>query len=158
GPTPVSRDNASVPPTFEMTDRLYDASLKDQKATAAPAAQAAPASVTYTVVAGDNLAKIAKKFYNSSKNSDIARIVKANPTQLKGGGTPLMVSKKLVIPGVAPAAMTPAVDVSRLDGVVVYRPGDGKGAVPPNDGNRKVERPSSSATPAPAPMVNDPVR
>jgi LysM repeat protein len=73
-------------------------------ATVAPAA--APTSTTYTIVAGDTLAKIAKKFYNSSKSADVQRIVAANPKMLKDASTMLVVDKKLVIPN-APAPATP---------------------------------------------------
>jgi LysM repeat protein len=82
-------------------------------------ATAAPASTTYTIVAGDTLAKIAKKFYNSSKSADVQRIVAANPKMLKDASTMLVVDKKLVIPNV-PAPAKPAAAV--VPGAAVAKP------------------------------------
>ena len=97
---------------------------------------AKPAVMTHTIVAGDNLAKIAKQYYGSAKNSDIQKIVAANPGTLKDANTILVVTKKLVIPGVAAAARPPVATVATpgqvralakpagnsVDGVMVYLP------------------------------------
>ncbi len=99
---------------------------------------AAPAPASYTVAPGDSLGKIAKKFYNSSKSSDIQRIVAANPTTLKDASTMLVVGKKLVIPGIAVAA--PA-DVRSVQPATVYLPGDLGKSAPAADPNRKVQPP-----------------
>ena len=52
-------------------------------------------SDVYEVVSGDNLGKIARKFYGDARRFDI--IVNANP-QLKGNPDRLRVGMKLVIP------------------------------------------------------------
>jgi nucleoid-associated protein YgaU len=113
GPAPADTAFAAAnPPTISGEPaREAPVSLTTPvKAPAGPAAAAKAASAsntpavsgtTYVIAAGDNLAKIAKKFYNSSKESDVKRIVAANPGVLKDANTPLMVGKKLTIPTVA---------------------------------------------------------
>ena len=109
----------------------------------APVAEAEADTASYKVKPGDTLAKIAKKFYGSSKNSDIARIVKANPAILKDATTPLVVSKKLTIPGVK-AVPAP---VTKMDPGLVAPP---SGPLTPTlvnvDPSRKVEKPVGSLT------------
>ena len=147
GPTHAARDAGGGPPTFELVDpsTLYEAKLRESSR---PDVPADPTVVTYTIMPGDNLAKIAKKFYNSSKNSDVARIVKANPAVLKDASTTLMVGRTLTIPGIAPvAAPMPSVNIVRSDTVVVYRPGDLPVAGP--DQPRKIEPPSMGASTPP---------
>ncbi len=92
------------------------------------AAQPAPAKAVgqeYVIAAGDNLAKIAKKFYKSSKNSDIARIVAANPGMLKDEKSTLIAGKKLLIPTVvtAVAEATPVAAVPVPGDTVIRKPG-----------------------------------
>ena len=99
-------------------------------AEAAPAAPAKPAGQEYVIAAGDNLAKIAKKFYKSSKNSDIERIVAANPAMLKNDKSVLMAGKKLLIPTVvtAVAGATPSMPAAAVPvpgDVVIRKPGSG---------------------------------
>ena len=59
------------------------------------------------------MAKIAKKFYNSTKNADVQRIVAANPKVLKDASAMLVVDKKLVIPNVPHLRQPPAGGSSR---------------------------------------------
>jgi LysM repeat protein len=77
---------------------------------AAPVEPAAPArGASYNIVAGDSLAKIAKRFYNSSKMSDLKRIVAANPTMLKDVDSVIVAGKTLTIPDAPqPVAAAPA--------------------------------------------------
>jgi nucleoid-associated protein YgaU len=75
--------------------------------TVAPAAPAKVEGQEYVIAAGDNLAKIAKKFYKSAKNSDVERIVAANPAMLKNDKSMLIAGKKLIIPN-APQAIAAA--------------------------------------------------
>jgi nucleoid-associated protein YgaU len=105
-----------------------------------------PAVVMHTVAAGDTLAKIAKQYYGVVKNSDIQKIVAANPTMLKDATTMLVVNKKLVIPGMAPATPvgTPSVVVGPVPG---RAPADGSGD------SVKVYLPSSSMTEAVPPTL-----
>jgi len=121
GPTLMDGRAESGPPLITLRDTLPvrvptgAVSVPTMSALTPPAAT--PNMTTYTIAAGDTLAKIAKKFYNSTKNSDIQRIVAANPKILKDATSTLMVSKKLVIPNlpaptvpvpVTPAAVAPA--------------------------------------------------
>jgi LysM repeat protein len=89
-----------------------------------------PAGDTYVIAPGDNLAKIAKKFYNSTKNSDVQRIVAANPGVIKDADATLIVGKKIVIPKIAKAALkggsagAPAsAIVKNAEPVMIYMPG-----------------------------------
>ncbi|MGN6370222.1 MAG: LysM peptidoglycan-binding domain-containing protein [Phycisphaerae bacterium] len=101
----------------------------------APAAAAKPAGEEYVIVPGDNLAKIAKKFYKSSKNSDIQRIVAANPAMLKNDKSVLIAGKKLLIPTVeraaavegssSMAAAVPAMPTVK-EKTVIRKPGSGE--------------------------------
>ncbi|HEY4330645.1 MAG TPA: LysM peptidoglycan-binding domain-containing protein [Phycisphaerae bacterium] len=128
-----ARGAAGGPPTITVHDLV---------AVKARPADPAPAAVTYTIVTGDNLAKIAKKFYGSSKNSDVQRIVAANAGMLKDASSMLVAGKKLTIPGVTPP--TPAKTELKMpagaagsgaagDQVVIYTPMGSKGeAAPPS--------------------------
>jgi nucleoid-associated protein YgaU len=88
---------APAPGTVVMDGPVVTAAQK-------AAAPAKPAGQEYVIAAGDNLAKIAKKFYHSSKNSDVERIVAANPAMLKDSKSMLIAGKKLFIPAVVAAA------------------------------------------------------
>ncbi|HEY4329703.1 MAG TPA: LysM domain-containing protein [Phycisphaerae bacterium] len=127
------------PPVISLAEPLVPAKALG---TSQPPAFAAPTQTTYTVSAGDSLGKIAKKFYNSSKTSDVQRIVAANPTLLKDSSTMLVIGKTLVIPGVAPAA---AKDRA-LQPPTVYLPGDAGKPAPAIDPNRKVQPPTTAKT------------
>ena len=99
-------------------------------ADAAVPSPAKPVGQEYVIAAGDNLAKIAKKFYKSSKNSDIERIVAANPAMLKNDKSTLIAGKKLLIPTVvrAVADATPAAPATAVPvpgDVVIRKPGSG---------------------------------
>lgn len=93
----------------------------------------AVSGTVYTIQSGDTLAKIAKRFYNSTKNADVARIVAANPGMLKDATSMLVVNKKLVIPNVPAAAVVPAIAVApkvAVDPGVVRLPGGAGDVVP----------------------------
>jgi len=87
----------------------------------------APAKVAgqeYVIVPGDNLAKIAKKFYKSAKSNDIERIVAANPAMLKTSKSTLIAGKKLTIPAVAGSTMaSSAVTAAPSNKTVIRHPG-----------------------------------
>lgn len=142
---PVLADaRIDAPPMISIKDTgTMQVKLQDTpKAKDAPK----PAVVTHTVVAGDTLAKIAKQYYGSAKNSDVQKIVAANTAVLKDATTMLVVSKKLVIPGiapVAPAAVAPIVTGpmpapakgGAAEGVIVYPPSASMTeAIPPTMG------------------------
>jgi LysM repeat protein len=92
----------------------------------------AAAGTSYVIAPGDNLGKIARKFYGSSKNSDVQRIVSANSSVLKDANSPLIAGRKIVIPGFAGAAgsghsaSTPgkvsAAMMKKTEPVMVYLP------------------------------------
>jgi LysM repeat protein len=124
-----------------------------------------PAAVTHTVAAGDTLAKIAKRDYGSAKNSDVLKIVAANPTLLKDASTMLVVNKNLVIPGTAPATsvVAPSMAVGPVpgrastggsaDGVKVYLPSSSMTeALPPTLG--AVQAPKADAAKAGGPKTD----
>jgi nucleoid-associated protein YgaU len=128
------------PPVFGVKDRATLAvKLQDPPK---------PAAVTHTVVAGDTLAKIARQYYGSAKNSDVQKIVAANPGVLKDAATMLVVNKKLVIPGIAPPTPAvpgsigptpspkgpPAMAADSADGVIVYKPSSSMTEVVPPTG------------------------
>ncbi|HMD53933.1 MAG TPA: LysM peptidoglycan-binding domain-containing protein [Phycisphaerae bacterium] len=73
-----------------------------------------PPGNVYTVVAGDSLSRIARKFYHSSGPAAINRILHANSEKLSGRESTLQVGEKLVIPGLtaAPAAVAAAQESS----------------------------------------------
>lgn len=142
-PTPVTpipagqavavADTRLDPPTISVPEPMVQV-----KATETKLSQPVPTSTTYIVAQGDSLGKIAKKFYNSSKNSDVQRIVAANPGVLKDATTMLVVGKKLTIPGVILAAASEP----KPEPVQVLMPGDlSKGAMVV-DPARKVQAPA----------------
>ena len=93
--------------TSAAAPRTIGAVTLDGSATPGEAAAPTPVKPVgqeYVIASGDNLAKIAKKFYKSSKTSDIQRIVAANPAMLKNDKSVLLAGKKLLIPNVAPVA------------------------------------------------------
>lgn len=116
GRSPVEerRGPGSGPPTISVQESravtavamMEAAPLPQQTATPRPASPVP--GRTYVIAAGDSLAKIAKKFYASSKLSDVNRIVAANPVILKNAESTLHVGKTLTIPNVAAPAATPA--------------------------------------------------
>ena len=63
---------------------------------AAPAAPAPPAEETYTVVSGDNLSKIAKRYYGSA--NAWRRIYEANKDVIGGNPDLIRPGQKLRIP------------------------------------------------------------
>ena len=105
-------------------------------------APAKPAGQEYVIAAGDNLAKIAKKFYKSSKNSDIARIVAANPGMLKDEKSMLLAGKKLMIPTVVTAVAEATPTAPTMPVAAVPMPGD--------TGIRKPGRADAGSKAAPA--------
>jgi LysM repeat protein len=116
GPTLMDRRSEGGPPLITLSEtvpvRAAAGTLTGAVTVPGMAAGAGavrtPAAVqtTYTVAAGDTLAKIARKYYNSSKNSDVQRIVAANPKVLKDATSTLMVNMKLVIPNLPAQAIT----------------------------------------------------
>jgi nucleoid-associated protein YgaU len=142
GPVPADRIMGGAPPMIVMAESPRSIPLP-QVADGDAMGKAAPASthVTYTIGEGDTLIKIAKKFYNSTKNSELQRIVAANPGVLKDVNSVLVQGKKLVIPNVAVAGtakadpgMIPLPGGSQLSGGVAADPG------------RKVEAPKKATT------------
>jgi len=119
-------------------------------------APTAPAGKTYTIAAGDTLAKISRKFYNSAKNADIQRIVAANKGVLKDATTMLVVGKKLLIPDV-PAPVQPTAPssgsgtatmvVTGGEGIVVPLPS----GVAPSGVNGVIQPPKMDGTGTAAP-------
>ena len=78
------------------------------------------------IAAGDTLAKIAYKFYHSSKGEAVGRIVAANPKVLKDEKTMLVAGKKLMIPNapvVAKAAPAVAAVTPVKKPVMIHQPG-----------------------------------
>ncbi|HUO09239.1 MAG TPA: LysM peptidoglycan-binding domain-containing protein [Phycisphaerae bacterium] len=125
------------------------------------AAPAKPAGQEYVIAAGDNLAKIAKKFYHSSKNSDIERIVAANPAMLKDSKSMLIAGKKLFIPAVAPAAnaavptpMAVAAAPAKAK-TVIRQPGTSGGAVSAVGGSSTTTSTKKTATKTYVVQAND---
>lgn len=121
GSTLMDGQSSGGPPTFTVLD-----TVPVKKTMADGGKPAAVVGTTYTIQGGDTLAKIAKKFYNSTKNSDMARIVAANPGVLKDATSMLAVNKKILIP-TAPAALAapvvPAVAAKPVDPGLVSVPG-----------------------------------
>jgi LysM repeat protein len=143
----VAADRGDDPPTIS----LAQSATVQVKATEAPK-PTSPTEVTYIVASGDSLGKIAKKFYNSSKTSDVQRIVAANPGSLKDASTMLVVGKKLTIPGVVPAA---AVVTLEERPATVYAPGTLPKPGPVTENTRKVQPPTGvAATAAAAPKTS----
>ncbi len=105
-------------PTTDLTDPVTGRPLEsavyvavDPSREGTPALRTAaglPSGEMYAIVPGDNLTKIARKFYKSAGKADIQRIIAANPSLLKDEKTPLIVGKKLLLPGAAPAVAAPA--------------------------------------------------
>lgn len=123
-PTPVRAIPAAAPLENVLAASPKAAVTSASPSPAAPAAQGTP----YVIAAGDNLAKIAKRFYQSSKISDIKRIVAANPGVLKDMDSPIIAGKTLTIPDAAkpatpstPAAATPVQTPALM--AVPVRPG-----------------------------------
>jgi LysM repeat protein len=96
------------------------------KGTTSSAPTASQRGLTYVIVSNDSLAKIAKKFYHSTKSEDLQRIVAANPKILKNDKTMLIVGKKLFIPSIVQTA-APATGVKTAQAgkpnVVIHPPG-----------------------------------
>jgi nucleoid-associated protein YgaU len=114
---------SATPPVISVADPVRDAAAAPDK----PAAAKVVMEKTYVIVAGDNLAKIAKKFYGTMKESDVKRIVAANPTVLKDEKANLIVGKKLVIPDVQQASKPAAkvLTAEKTVPVMIYVPGSG---------------------------------
>jgi nucleoid-associated protein YgaU len=89
-------------PMFQIEDS-HPVSTTGSPSIAGPAKpeQAPITGQEYTIVSGDTLNKIARKFYGSAKPEDAQRIVTANPSSLKTTMSMLVVGKKLIIPDVA---------------------------------------------------------
>jgi nucleoid-associated protein YgaU len=153
GPVRVAQD-IGAPPTIEMADprAMVDVRFHTTVAAEVPAMQA----VSYEILPGDNLAKIARKFYGSSKNSDVTRIVKANPDQLKDADSMLMAGKKLTIPNAQPAPVAKPAVTSQLvtsEQLDAYRMRNSKIVVPlPGDvqtaAQQQVQRPGTAVATA----------
>jgi LysM repeat protein len=130
GPAPVETQSVVAnPPTIMLEPLRPETSTPAD----APAAKPATITVTYTIAVGDNLAKIARKFYNSSKQSDVNRIVAANPGVLKDSSTMLVAGKKLNIPNVPAPAVKPTIVPAKGSPMLANSPekvflpgGDGK--------------------------------
>jgi nucleoid-associated protein YgaU len=60
-----------------------------------------PAQNVYSVVAGDTLSRIARKFYHNNSTAAMDRIIRANPGKLTSLESTLHIAETLVIPSVA---------------------------------------------------------
>ena len=103
-----------------------------------------PANQTYVIASGDTLGKIASKYYGSSKQPDVQRIVAANKPILKDATTTLVVGKKLVIPNApvaTPAAAKTAAPVTVDPPATVYLPGPLEAASDEKPGSPLIEAP-----------------
>jgi len=112
GPAPMDPGVLSGPAGAPPTISVAAGNSGNIPPAGIPAAKDAPAKpavagTAYTIAAGDNLAKIAKKFYGQSKESDVKRIVSANPAMLKDVNSPLLAGKKLTIPDAPVASKAP---------------------------------------------------
>ncbi len=158
GPSLMDPRSDGGPPILTLSDTVQvkatDASVRG--------ASAVPVT-TYTIVAGDTLAKIARKYYTSAKPADVQRIVAANPAILKDATTMLVVGKKLVIPDVpaptpAPVAVAPvAPPAPKTDPGVIPLPGGtgtdlaARGVIQPPTTIAQVTAPKADAPKAEAP-------
>ena len=107
GPAPAGTPMAGGPPMIAVAD-AHAAAVPTPADGGTVVVKATMRNTTYMIAAGDTLMKIARKFYGTdAKQSDIQRIVAANPTVLKDATTMLVVGKKLVITNV-PAVRAPA--------------------------------------------------
>jgi len=107
---------------------------------------AATKTVSYEIQPKDTLGKIARKFYGESKESDIKKIIAANPGTLKDATSVLVAGKKLSIPGIAVAP--PKTDVKPMAKVTIAPPGaaPAKGTADPRG---KIEQPKKDAAKEP---------
>lgn len=96
---------------------------------------AAPVGTVYVIVKNDNLRIIAKKNYRTATNADVARIIAANPKELKDIKSVLVAGHKLLIPPLpvvakpetkpVPAVSSPGVSTGTISMPVVTVPGAG---------------------------------
>lgn len=85
---------------------------------------ATPTGKEYVIVKGDGLMTIAKKHYHSVKPADMARIIAANPKELKDDKSPLIVGHKLLIPDLPKPEVKEVMTVKLVaGGAVIGLPG-----------------------------------
>ena len=104
-----------------------------------------PTGTFYSIAKGDTLTRIAKRFYKSATPANIARIVAANPAQLKDTKTQLVVGKKLLIPDAPrPVASTPQMPPTQV----------GPPITPPTTDTLVLRPDTGTALPPPGPVTN----
>ncbi|HTV49259.1 MAG TPA: LysM peptidoglycan-binding domain-containing protein [Phycisphaerae bacterium] len=102
-PSAQSSSTLNLPLNLPQTTMVADDSgtpINGAPDNNAPQIHTASASNVYTVVAGDTLSRIARKFYHSSGSSVINRILHANASKLSSRESILRVGETLVIPAI----------------------------------------------------------
>lgn len=120
-PAPAPRDTPNRTAHVQTVDD-NQAPTDNQHAAPRHAQSRRPASVVYTVKAGDDLWSLADQFYGDG--AQWRKIAHANHTLLSGGPDELLIGWELTIPDVPAAPSSPGNSAASAATTVTVRPGD----------------------------------